>query len=180
MPATVRFPYNRNIPNVGRNELTQIIQIRAPGAGGALPAGGDQAYADVRPWKIAGENTEAPYTCVVLEFSGSAAGTIGNGTTELIGLFGQIDLVTAPTVAVDRKRTLIAVVGINIGNTMPQIPLIQQAAAASDLVGFSQAFNNIAVYDRLSIGGVLGDVALPEGLNLTVVARPIRRRDYLG
>lgn len=180
MSTTLRFPFNRTRFNVARNELSQIITI-LPLTVTTLRVGGAQTYTDVRPWQTTGErNTEAPYPCVVIEFSGNAAGIIGNGTTDLIGLYGQIDAVDNPTSAAQRKRTLIAVLGINIGNPMPQIPLVQQAAAASDFVGFSQAISNIAVYDRLSIGGVLANVALPDNLIISVTARPIRQRDYLG
>lgn len=180
MSTTLRFPFNRNRANIARNEISQIITI-LPLTVGNLRVGGAQTYADVRAWETAGErNTEAPYPCVVVEFSGSVAGIIGNGTTDLIGLYGQIDSVDAPTTAAQRKRTLLAILGLNIGNQMPQIPLVQQAAAASDFVGFSQAISNVAAYDRLSIGGVLADVALPENMLITVVARPIRQRDYLG
>lgn len=178
MSETLRFPFNRDIPHVGRNESSQILTIAS--AVTSLPLGGAQSYADIRPWKISGEQTEAPYPCVVLEFSSNIPTTIGNGTTDLIGLYGQIDLVQNPASATDRKRQFLGVIGINIGNVMPQIPIVQQAGPANDVVGFSQMFNNIAVYDRLSIGGVLAAVTLGEGVQLTVVARPIRRREYLG
>jgi hypothetical protein len=180
MSTMIRFPFNRPIPNVGPAELSQIITILPATA--TIERGGAQAYADVRPWKQAGPlTTEAPYTCVVIEMSATAALTIGNGTTEMIGLYGQIDLAANPANAAQRKRTLIGILGLPLGAQMPQIPIVQQAAAALDLVGFSQVFSNIAAYDRLSVGGVFGDVAVPvENETLTVVARPIRRRDYLG
>lgn len=178
MSATLRFPYPRLIPNIGQAETSQIITI----ASGVtmLPLGGAQNYADVRAWKIAGERSEAPYPCVAIEFMGSTTGTIGNGTTDLIGLYGQIDLVANPTSAADRKRTLLAILGVGLGNQMPQIPIVTQAGPANDVVGFTQVLSNIAVYDRLSIGGVLADVNLNDNFAVTVVARPIRRREYLG
>lgn len=178
MSATIRFPYNRTIPNKGPSEASQIITIA--GAKATLPLGGEQDYTDVRIWQRAGERSEVPYECVVLEYSANTAGTIGNGSTQMIGLYGQIDLVDNPTTAADRKRTLIAILGLNLGNQMPQIPIINQAGPASDFVGFSQGLHNIGVYDRLSVGGVFGDIAMPESLLITVVARPIRRKDFLG
>lgn len=180
MSSTLRFPRPRNIPNVGQAEIDQIITI-LPATVGPLLLGGEQAYVSVNPWKLVGEGTETPYSCIVLEFASSvAAATIGDGLTDMIGLYGQIDLATNPTTAAQRKRTLLAVLGINLGQVMPQIPIRTQAAPANDLIGFSQVVSNIGNYDRLSIGGVLADVALPEGMNLTVTARPIRRKDYLG
>lgn len=176
---TFRFPYLRQLPNVAPAEVSQIITLAAGVT--SLALGGEQSYTSIVPWKTAGDrNTEAPYPCVALEFSGSGSGIIGNGTTELIGLFGQIDLTANPTIAANRRRTLLAILGLNLGAALPQIPLVAQAGPASDLVGYTQLVSNIAVYDRLSIGGVLADVFVPEGLTLTVVARPIRRRDYLG
>lgn len=178
MSSTLRFPYNHAVPNAGRKEASQIITLLE--AADNLPEGGENAYVDVRAWHTAGDrNTEAPYTCVVLEFSASAATTIGDGSTQLIGLYGQIDLVENPRAANERKRTLLAILGINLGGTAPQIPIVQQGGGG-DLVGFSQMVSNIAAYDRLSIGGVLGDVLTVEGVEVTVVARPLRRRDYLG
>lgn len=177
---TLRFPYPRPIPNVGRSETSQIITLIDAQAG-TLKIGGEQAYVDVSVWKTAGDrNTETPYNCVAIEFSGTGAGTLGNGTSELVGLFGQIDLIANPTTPSDRKRTLLAIIGTTIGNQMPQIPIVSQAGIGADLVGYTQLVGNIAAYDRLSIGGVLADVTIPESMLLTVVARPLRRRDYLG
>lgn len=178
MSSTIRFPLDRTGPRGGQAETSQIITIHT--ALTQLPRGGVQAYTLIRPWWIAGDNNEAPYECVVLDFRGNIAGTIGNGTTDLIGLYGEIDLVDAPANSTERIRTLLGIVGINIGGTTPQIPVVRQAAAASDFVGFSQVFTNIAAYDRLSIGGVLADINLPDGMTVTVIGRPIRRRDYLG
>ena len=179
MSSTVRFPYNRNIPNVGSIERSQLITI-ASGLT-SLKLGGEQAYTSIRPLWIAGEGREAPYVCIVIEFRADAGvGTIGNGTTDLVGLYGEIDLVETPTIAAERNRALLGIIGINLGNNAPQIPIVQQAGPASDRVGFSQVFSNIACYDRLSIGGVLADITLPEGLQISVTARPIRHKDYNG
>lgn len=178
MTDTIRFPYNHTMPSAP-SESNQIITVLNAKTV-QLARGGEQSYASVAAWKTAGESTEAPYTCVVIEVSANVAGTIGNGTTDMIGLYGQINLVDTPTNNTQRKRTLLGIIGLNIGNNMPQIPIVQQAAAANDLVGFSQVFNNIAAYDQLSVGGVLGNVALAEGVQVTVTARPLRIRNYLG
>lgn len=179
MSQTIRFPYNRDIPTAGSSESNQIITI-LPSKTVSLAQGGEQNYVSIAAWKSAGESTESPYNCVVLEFSANIAGTIGNGTTELIGLYGQINLTSNPTLAAQRKRTLLGLVGFNLGATNPQIRIVQQAAAANDFVGISQVFTNIAAYDQLSIGGVLGTVTIPENLELTVVARPLRIKDFIG
>jgi hypothetical protein len=179
MSATVRFPFNHSIPNVGPPERSQIIRIASSLT--SLKLGGEQDYTSIRPLWIAGENREAPYTCIVVEFRAEAGvGTIGNGTTDLVGLYGEIDLVETPTNATERNRALLGIIGINLGNNAPQIPMVQQAGPASDRVGFSQVFTNIACYDRLSVGGVLADITLPEGLQISINVRPIRHKDYNG
>jgi hypothetical protein len=180
MSQLLRFPFPRPIPGVSPAEESQIITLESALAG-TLPLGGSQNYTSVAAWKTSGNrNTETPYTCVAIEFSADGVGTIGNGTTELIGLFGQIDLVANPTTLAGRKRTLLAILGINIGNQMPQIPIVVQVGPANDVVGYTQLVSNVAAYDRLSIGGVLGTVDIPEAREITVVARPLRRKDYLG
>jgi hypothetical protein len=179
MSQTRRFPFPRNVPNVSPAEFSQIITILPATA--TFTLGGEPNYVSVVPWKIAGDrNTEAPYTCVAIEFITSDPMTIGNGTTDLIGLYGQIDLTGNPTATNERKRTLLAILGVNLLGAAPQIPIVVQAGPG-DLVGYTQLVSNVAVYDRLSIGGVLNDVSLPiEATTVTVVARPIRTRDYLG
>lgn len=176
MSSTIRFPHNRIIPNVGPNEDTQIITLHA--AVTAFPRGGVSAYTSIRPWWISGDNDAAPYECIVIEFSSTLAGTLGDGEDDLIGLYGEVDLVETPANPAQRIRTLLGLIGINIGNAAPQIPFV--VGPAADVVGYSQMFNNIAGYDRLSIGGVLADVNAPGDAAITVRARPIRRRDYLG
>jgi hypothetical protein len=179
MSQTRRFPFPRNVPNVSPAEFSQIITILP--ATDTFTLGGEPNYVSVAPWKTVGDrNTETPYNCVAIEFITDEPMTIGNGTTDLIGLYGQIDLVSNPTVASDRKRTLLAILGVNLLGAAPQIPIVVQAGPG-DLVGYTQLVSNVAVYDRLSIGGVIGNVALPiEATTVTVVARPIRARDYLG
>lgn len=180
MSQTLRFPFPRPLPGVGPAETSQIIVLGAALAG-SLPLGGAQNYVSVADWKTAGNrNTETPYTCVAIEFSADGAGTLGDGTTELIGLFGEIDLVAIPANNTQRIRTLLAILGIGIGNQMPQIPLVAQVAPANDIVGYTQLVSNVAAYDRLSVGGVLGTVEIPEGRDVTIIARPLRRKDYLG
>jgi hypothetical protein len=178
MSETIRFPYNRNLP-IAASEATQIITI-LPAKTGTLALGGEQSYVSIAPWKTADESTAAPYACIALEFRGTIAGTIGNGTSELIGLYGQVNLVTTPTTNAQRQRQLIAVLGLQLGLLYPQIVIVRQSAPASDLVGTTILASNIAVYDQLSIGGVTGAVTIPEGMTFSVVARPIRRKDFIG
>jgi hypothetical protein len=179
MTSTIRYPLNREIPNFAQAESSQIITIFS--GNNALVLGGEQAYADVRAWHTADErNMASPYSCVSIEFSANGAFTLGDGETELIGIYGQIDLVAAPTLAAQRKRMLLAILGLGLGSQMPQIPIVQQAGPASDFVGYSQMLGSLPAFDRLSIGGVLGPVLIPEGVTLTVVARPLRQREFLG
>lgn len=178
MSQTLRFPFPRELPRISPAEYSQIITILP--ATDTLKLGGEAAYVSVAPWKTAGiQNTEAPYACVAIEFASANPMTIGNGTTDLIGLYGQIDLVANPTLPTERRRQLLAILGVSLGGVAPQIPIVQQAS--TDLVGFTQLVGDVTVYDRLSVGGVLSDIALPiEATTVIVTARPIRRRDYLG
>lgn len=175
MPTTIRFPFNRNTANHAA-ELNQIITILPSTA--TILAGGEATYTSIQPWKLNGSADEAPYTCIVLEFTATVATTIGDGTTQAIGLYGQVNLNAAGTPANQRRRHLLGIVGVNLGETFPQIPIIAQASA--ELVGYAHITADIAAYDALSIGGVFGNVVIGDGASLTVVARPIRARDYLG
>lgn len=179
MTITIRYPLNREIPNYSKSESSQIITIFS--GNNALVLGGEQNYADVRAWHTTDErNMASPYSCVSIEFSATSAFTLGDGETELIGIYGQIDQVETPTTAAQRKRMLLAILGLGLGSQMPQVPIVQQAGPALDFVGFSQMLSNLPAFDRLSIGGVLGPVLIPEGITVTVVARPLRQREFLG
>jgi len=164
MTTTIRFP--RPVRSVfGPSEANQILTILP--STNTLLQGGAAMYADISAWKIiAGE--EAPYTSIVIEVMASAAATIGDGTTR-IGLWGEIDPGGDLSA---RRRSLLGVLGINLGNDAPQIPIITADT------GFAQTTCNVAAYDRLSVGGIEGDIVL--GVNVIVTARPIRARVYAG
>lgn len=171
MTTTIRFPFPGTAPN-HPSEANQIITILPATA--TLLLGGAVAYADVSAWKTAGQTTEAPYTSVVIEFFANDDFILGNGTTQRIGLYGEI---IHPAYPSGQRKFLIGVLGINLGATAPQVPIVQRADA--ELVGFAQIVCDVAAYDRLSVGGVSGDIGTGDPL-VTVRARPIRMRDYMG
>lgn len=168
MTSTIRFP--RPVRTAyGPSEANQIITILPSTA--TLLKGGTASYVSVASWKTV-NGDEAPYINIMLEFMADAAATIGDGATR-IGLFGEIDPGGDLSL---RRRQLLGILGTNLGQTAPQIPIIEQAGG--DFVGWAQATCYAAAYDRLSIGGVEADIAV--GANLIVTARPIRVRDFMG
>lgn len=171
MTDTIRFPRPVATP-IGAAEANQIIEIRP--ATGTFEIGGPEAYVDVSPWRLVGIADAAPYCDIVVEFTAEAAAIVGDGTNR-IGLFGEIDPGGDLSL---RQRYLIGVLGMNLGNDAPQIPIIERAGG--EIVGYAQVVCNIAVYDRLSIGGIEADVTVPGDVEVTVTARPIRKRDYSG
>src|SRR4051794_31105232 len=100
--------------------------------------GGSLSYTPIDAWHIAGDVNEAPYTSVILEFTADMATTIGDGTAP-IGVFGEIT---------DVGKFLIGVIGIPLGATFPQIEIIRST------IGVAVPTCNVAVYDRMSIGGI--------------------------
>lgn len=179
MSDTIRFPLLQG--RGGQKAERQLIIDLMGGPVSMLPQGGAQSYVSIAEWHIGANGEESPFTCVVIEFSAPQAIVIGSGTNPVC-LFGEIVLdPTAPPSAANRIRSLIGVLGLNYQATdVPQIPIVQQAGPASDFVGFAQPVSNVACYDALSIGGLTGDITLGEGETVTVRARPIRRRDWVG
>jgi hypothetical protein len=171
---TIRFPFTVTVPGVSAPEFDQIIILDA--AVGTIVAGGTLGNSIVA-WRLdqrtnAGFGTASPYGCVVIEIVADAAGIAGNGTTDLIGLYGTIsDADGAGT----SQRYLLGILGVNLGNALPQIPFV--LALDGKITAYAQAVNLVACYDSLSIGGVTGDVSLG-GLNLLVTGRPVRRRVF--
>ena len=163
MPSTIRFPFARATRGLAA-ERDQIITL-LENVGGFVK-GGPPVYADVRAWKLNVADTSAPYHCVALEFYGNGEMLVGDGT-QPIGLFGELDGI---------GKTLLGTgfLGSQLAGAYPQIPII-----AAD-ISYTQFVNNVALYDRLSIGGVLGDIDLDEGNTVTVIARPIHQRVYAG
>lgn len=167
MSTRLRFPFAAN-SIAGRSEANQIITLHANAV--SFAQGGPAAYTSIAAWKLEEQAKEAPYTGVVLEFTGSGAITIGTGTVaQQIGLFGVIgDMTTG-------AKTLLGILGILRGNAAPQIPIISSA------IGFSQKVCDIAVYDGLAIGGIDGAITFTGAdPTVTVKARPIRYRSYYG
>ncbi len=173
MSQTIRFPFlapTRSLPTE-RALLINLI-VSQP----TLPRGGGPFYGPIGAWKINANGTEVPFPCVVIEFLATANAnfTIGDGSVP-IGLYGGItDSVTAITF-----RTLIGILGVNIGGTNnPVIPL--DADANGDAVGYSQIVSNVGCYDTLSVGGVGAAIDLPGANQVSVRLRPIIRRDWMG
>lgn len=96
----------------------------------------------------------------VAEFLAVASGAdpfvIGDGTTQLVGLYGK------------RKTgevLLLGVFGLNIGNKLPQIPMLPPA-------GWAQEMNQIGLYQSVTVGSCLGgDIAV--GSDITVAVSPV-------
>jgi hypothetical protein len=171
MAETIRFPFLRaraGIPNESDFVVTLLNAVST------IPKGGEAVYAPITLWRRDDNQTASPFTCIFVEFTANAELVLGDGTNP-IGIYGQINL-PGGTI----QRSLLGILGINYaGTNVPQIPIMQQGGGGP-FVGFSQLVSNISVYDALSIGGVLADIALGEGDAVTVRARPIIRRDWLG
>lgn len=172
MGDTIRYPFAKTNPKVGPSELPQIITLLS--AVNLLAQGGQANFVSILPWKLDVANTESPFTCVVIEISSASAQVIGNGTTDQVGIFGEIADPTGSTPAVP-ARFLLGVLGISRGNALVQIPLITRADAT--VTGYAQVVANIAAFDAISVGSVSGDIVV---VGVTAVARPIRRRSYAG
>jgi hypothetical protein len=174
MSKTIRFPLLRNVPSVGRDESSLVVNVltNAP----VLSLGGaNGGYVSCEVWKTLRRATESPYTCFALEFTASAALVIGNGTfAEQIGLYGAI-----VDAAGNLQRTLLGALGMARGGVAPQIPIVLNVGSG-ELVGYTEMVSDLSLYDFISVGGVAGDIAIPGGETVTVRARPIRAREYLG
>lgn len=172
MGETIRFPLLAAGPP-GPSEADQVIVVH--NAVATLPRGGAAAYASLAPWKTVARASESPFACVVVEFEGNAAFTIGNGVTA-IGLYGEI---LGGAAGGGSFKTLLGILGTNLtGTDVPVIPLDTTIAPA--LIGFSQKVSDIACYDAISVGGVGAAIALAEGNTVTVRLRPIHRRSWVG
>lgn len=175
MPTTSRFPF-AVAQNGNQGEADQIISIFPATA--TIPRGGGDGWYSVEAWKQAGIQDECPYSDIVIEIvSNTAPFTLGNGTTDRIGLYGMVDRGDG-TSPVGRRRYLLGVLGINLGNTAPQVPFVQGGLAA-EIINFAQVVCNVGAYNLLAIGGVTADI-VTGGPLITVTARPIRKRDYAG
>lgn len=157
--ATVQMPAEAN----------QIITLI--NALGEIKKGGEAAYTDITTWKKLLYGTATSYIAVVVELISTAEGIFGDGTqAEAIGLFGEL---------ANGDKFCLGLLGINLGGTVPQIPLIQNAVAEN--IGFAQLTVDISLYDKLSIGGLFGDIQAPGAdPELTVRVRPVLDRDYIG
>lgn len=179
MSHTIRFPLLKAVPSVGPNESSLVITLQQ-GVTTFFQGGGSDAshaYGDVRAWKTIQRQTESPYSCIALEFTANGPVTIGDGTfAEQLGLFGRI---LNPNPLAVSPRFLIGTLGIAMGGVAPQIPIVSRTSDA-DIVGYSQLISLVACYDELAVGGVSGDIVLPGEIEVTVTARPIRQREYLG
>lgn len=157
MSDIVRYPRLSAGP-AGRSEARLVQEILAPT--NLLRHGGEPFGVDVGPfWLNNAYGTATSFCSITLEFTADGPLTLGNGTTELIGLFGRIVFGVG-------TRTLLGILGVNLGSTLPQIPIISAS------VGYSQVVSLAALYSELTIGGVNGAIATG-GPIVTVVGRPI-------
>ena len=178
MPTTSRFPL-ATATAASPSETDQIIQIFGPLA--TIYRGGGSMI-DVSAWQRAGFQSETPYSDIVLEFKCDDASlpyTLGNGTTDQIGLYGSLP---GEVISGTGPRYLLGVLGISLGNTMPQIPFVQSSLHGPPPLGmayFAQVVCNVAQYGAIGIGAVSADI-VTGGPLITVTARPIRKRVYGG
>lgn len=162
MTDRISFP-QRTADAGGQAESDLIIPIFSAGE---LTRGGAVAYVDVTAWKTTDNDKASPFVGVVLEFMGTQAGLIGDGTaTQAIGLFGEINGV---------GKFLLGLLGVNMGTAVPRIPIV-----TADTVGFAQIVADVALYDKLSVGAI-NTATIAFAGTLTVTARPIRDRSYKG
>lgn len=147
-------------------ETDQIITLAAVDH---LRLGGEVNYVSIAAWKHANNDKASSYVGVVIEVSlpPDTQGTVGDGTLlEAIALYGEITGV---------GKFCLGVLGINIGNLMPQIPL------EALNVGYAQIVADVSLYDKLSVGGLTSTFnATGNDDIVTFRARPIRSRDYAG
>jgi hypothetical protein len=171
MSESIRFPLRAAGP-AGPNESNLIIQLFS-GAGN-FPPGGFFPYTSISALKLDTFKSASPFCTVIIEFTTDTAQIVGNGTTEMVGLYGCIGDPTDPL----SQRYLLGGLGMGIGAKMPQIYM--PVAADAHIVGFAQVVSLSTLYDGLSIGsvGLAGAVAFAG--NVTVTARPVRRRDFAG
>lgn len=162
MTQNIRFPFEQN---TGTQQAENNLVITLLNAATLIPEGGSGTGAPITPWRF--NSKLSPFTQIVIEIIGSEKMTLNDGSiAQAIGLYGR------------RGATqwyLLGVLGYNLGATMPQVQI-----AAAD-IGFAQIVNYVPVYDQLAIGGIFGNISVPgEGPTITVTARPIFERDYIG
>lgn len=165
MSEVVQFPPTTGTATVPA-EADQTITLVS--GTDTLSKAGAAAFADIAAWKNANFGKASSYVGVVIEFACDATGTLGNGTlAQAIGLYGEIT---------GTGKFLLGLLGVNLGGVVPQIPMIANAAAV--VVGFAQISADISLYDKISVGAVFAD--LVGAGTLTIRARPIRNKDYIG
>lgn len=165
MSEVVQFPPTTGTATVPA-EASQTLTLLSDT--NTLSKGGAATYTDIAVWKNANFGKASSYIGVVIEFTCDAAGTLGDGTlAQAIGLYGEIT---------GTGKFLLGLLGVNLGGAVPQVPMVANAAAA--IVGFAQISADISVYDKISVGAVFADLAAVS--TLTIRARPIRSKDYIG
>lgn len=169
MSELIQFPPETSTVST-KGEPSQTIELLSGVS--TLLKGGAASYVSIAAWKQANFSKASSYIGVVLEFElNNDLGVLGDGTAaQAIGLFGELTGV---------GKTLLGLVGVGIGGVVPQVPLVQNAAAEN--IGFSQITADISLYDALSVGGVFNDIAIAgDAPELIVRVRPIRDREYVG
>lgn len=168
MAEVIQFPPETGTAQAPA-ESDQIITLLS--GAGELKKGGEANFTDISAWKNANYGAASAYIAAVVEFISTAEGLLGDGTqAQAIGLFGEL---------ANGDKFCLGLLGLNLGGTVPQIPLIQNAGAED--IGFAQLTVDISLYNKLSVGGLFNDVTAPGvGPELTVRVRPVRDRDYIG
>lgn len=165
MSEVVQFPPESGTATVPA-EANQTITLLS--GTDTLSKAGSAAFLDISAWKNANFGQASSYTGVVIEFACTATGTLGDGTAaQAIGLYGE---------RTGGGKFLLGLLGINLGGAVPQIPMIVNAAAV--VVGFAQITADISLYDKIAVGAVFADLVAAG--TLTIKARPIRAKDYIG
>lgn len=167
--------------------------------GGDDDGGGAGLYCDIRPLRtiaLGGPPTVtfafhqvvnkfdykvSAFTQVTLEFVSDTAQIIGNGTTDLIGLYGEIlpaDLGDPVAPMTANRRLLLGILGVSLGpGLLPQIPIVLQPPPSNVTVGFTCMSCNVSLFSGLSIGGVTADIACT---NVRVIARAVHNGQFPG
>lgn len=166
MPTIERFP--RTAQTIfGVDESALIIGLFS---GATFGLGASTGGALIGEWKINPLDTQGFSSIIdaAIEFSAPAAITIGNGTTDRLGIYG----------ITPGGLFLLGILGVNLGGTAPQIPIVTNGGAFVT-TGYSQMVCNLGGFTGLAVGGVQAAIG-PLAQVITVTARPIIRRVYAG
>jgi hypothetical protein len=167
VPDTIRFPDQTH-------EKSEIITLFMNTA--TIFKGGQNLMAQISKLQQASRDpVSSAFIDLVIEFTADQPVTIGDGASNIVGLYGEI---SPPGGIGNSQRFLLGNLGVSLGPGLsPQIPIVD--VGIPNMIGFAQIIQASTVYDFIGVGGILADIPLG-GPVVTCTVRPLIIRSYAG